>query len=78
MAPNLGLVEEAALEDSGLLLGGDLDVLGGEEEDSLRDPLIERYSEDAHVGDPQFRSHIEQGVCTGLRTMTSVRVPFLS
>src|SRR3982750_1526405 len=24
----------------------------------LRDTLIERYSENAHVGDPQFRSHI--------------------
>ena len=31
----LGLVEEAALEQAGLLLGGDLDVLGGEQEDSL-------------------------------------------
>src|SRR4249919_956439 len=35
----LGLVEEAALEQAGLLLGGDLDVLGGEQEDSLRDAL---------------------------------------
>src|SRR5690349_4785540 len=35
----LGLVEEAALEDAGLLLGRHLDVLGREQEDALRDPL---------------------------------------
>src|SRR5215208_2675826 len=35
----LGLVEKAALEEAGLLLGGDLDVLGCQQEDPLGDPL---------------------------------------
>src|SRR5262245_50561301 len=46
----LALVEEAALEDAGLLLGGDLDVLGSEQEDSLRDPLHAPAERVGHAG----------------------------
>src|SRR5215204_4096211 len=47
---SLALVEEAALEQAGLLLGRDLDVLGREQEDPLRDPLHTAAERVGHAG----------------------------